>query len=370
MKQFLAFVKKEFYHIMRDPRTVMLLLILPVIQIILFGFALTNEVKNVNIGVYNPGNDVESRAIVSKIASNESFNVTHYITDPNQVSALIDKGDVKMVVMFSENFGQELLHTGDAKIGLIVDASEPNLSQSVINYTLNIISSYQQEVLSKNPAFKQAAITSQIKLLYNPQMKSAYNFVPGVMGMILMLICSMMTSISIVREKELGTMEVLLVSPVKPFSVIIAKTIPYFVLSAINIITVLLLSIFLLHVPVSGSLFWLIVLCALFVLVSLSLGMMVSTLVNTQVAAMLISGMVFMMPVMIFSGMIFPVENMPKILQAFAQIIPAKWFIAGVRKLMIQGLEVQYVLREFAVLSGMLFLFFGITIKKFKYRLE
>lgn len=369
MKQFLAFVKKEFHHILRDPRTVMLLLILPVIQIILFGFALTNEVKNVNIAVYNPGNDAESRAIITRLASNESFNVTKYINNPADVSKLIDKGDVKMVVMFSENFGQEILHTGEAKIALIADASEPNLSQSVINYTTNIINSYQQELLAKNPSLSFPAIIPEIKMLYNPQMKSAYNFVPGVMGLILMLICSMMTSISIVREKELGMMEVLLVSPLKAFSVIIAKTIPYFVLSVINIITVLLLSIFLLGVPVSGSLFWLIVLSLLFVLVSLSLGMMVSTLVQTQVAAMLISGMVFMMPVMILSGMIYPVENMPKILQAISQIIPAKWFIAGVRKLMIQGLELQYVLREFAVLTAMLLLFFGITLKKFKYRL-
>lgn len=370
MKQFIAFVKKEFYHILRDPRTVMLLLILPVIQIILFGFALTNEVKNVDIGVYNPGNDVESRAIVSKLAANESFNVKRYITDPREVSLLIDKGEVKMVIMFSDNFGQEIFHSREAKIGIISDASEPNLSQSVINYTISVINTYQQEVLSKNPSILPATIVPEIKLLYNPQMKSAYNFVPGVMGLILMLICSMMTSISIVREKELGTMEVLLVSPVKPFLVIIAKTIPYFVLSIINIITVLLLSIYLLNVPVSGSLFWLVSLSLLFVLVSLSLGMMVSTLVNTQVAAMLISGMVFMMPVMILSGMIYPVENMPQVLQYISQIIPAKWYIEGVRKLMIQGLEVQNVIREFVVLTTMLFIFFGITLKKFKYRLE
>ncbi len=370
MKQFLAFVKKEFYHILRDPRTVMLLLILPVIQIILFGFALSNEVKKVEIGVYNPGNDNESREIISRLASSESFNITKFITNPEDISKLIDNGDLKMVIMFSDNFGKELLHSGEAKIGLIADASEPNLSQSAINYASNIILSYQQELMANNPTIHPATIVPEIKLLYNPQMKSAYNFVPGVMGLILMLICAMMTSISIVREKELGTMEVLLVSPVKPFSIIIAKAIPYFVLSAVNIFTVLMLSIFLLHVPVSGSLFWLIALCLLFVLVSLSLGMMVSTLVDTQVAAMLISGMVFMMPVMILSGMIFPVENMPKILQAIAQIIPAKWFIAGVRKLMIQGLDVQYAAREFAVLTGMLIMFFGITVKNFKYRLE
>lgn len=370
MKQFLAFVKKEFLHILRDPRSVMLLLIMPVIQIILFGFALTNEVRDVDIAIYEKGGDADTRLIIDRLGAGEYFNIVRHITNPDDISDLIEKGTVKMVIAFSDNFASELLHSGSAKINIIADASEPNLAQSAISYASNIIYSCKDELMNNNPDMSPVTINTHVKMLYNPQMKSAYNFVPGVMGLILMLICAMMTSISIVREKETGTMEVLLVSPVKPFAVIIAKTIPYFVLSAINITTILLLSIFLLDVPVSGSLFWLCVFALLFVLVSLSLGMFISTIVDNQVGAMLISGMVFMMPVILLSGMIFPVENMPKILQAIAQIIPAKWFIAGVRKLMIQGLEVQYALREFAVLGGMLALFFGLTIKNFKYRLE
>lgn len=370
MKQFLAFVKKEFLHILRDPRSVMLLLIMPVIQIILFGFALTNEVRDVDIAIYEKGGDADTRLIIDRLGAGEYFNIVRHITNPDDISDLIENGTVKMVIAFSDNFASELLHSGSAKINIIADASEPNLAQSAISYASNIIYSCKDELMNNNPDMSPVTINTHVKMLYNPQMKSAYNFVPGVMGLILMLICAMMTSISIVREKETGTMEVLLVSPVKPFAVIIAKTIPYFVLSAINITTILLLSIFLLDVPVSGSLFWLCVFALLFVLVSLSLGMFISTIVDNQVGAMLISGMVFMMPVILLSGMIFPVENMPKILQAIAQIIPAKWFIAGVRKLMIQGLEVQYALREFAVLGGMLALFFGLTIKNFKYRLE
>jgi ABC-2 type transport system permease protein len=366
----MIFVKKEFFHILRDPRTVMLLLLMPVIQIILFGFALTNEVRNVDIAVYNPGDDIESRMIIDKISAGDYFNVKYIIKDQKEISGLIEKGDVKLVIVFGENFGAGILRGGDAKINIIADASDPNLSQSMIYYVTNILLKYRQDLQERFPEMKRVIITPEVKLMYNPQMKSAYNFVPGVMGLILMLICAMMTSISIVREKETGTMEVLLVSPVKPFRIIIAKTVPYFVLSAINIATVLLLSIFLLDVPVSGSLFWICILSLLFVLVSLSLGMMVSTLVNNQVGAMLISGMAFMMPVILLSGMIFPVENMPGILQAIAQIIPAKWFIAGVRKLMIQGVDVTHTLREFAVLAGMLLLFFAITLKKFKYRLE
>lgn len=370
MKQFGAFVKKEFFHILRDPRTVMLLLIMPVIQIILFGFALTNEVKNVNIAVFNSDLSIESRIITERLSAGENFQIKKYLHSHTEIPEVIERGEVKLVIVFNKGFGSDLRHTGKASVNVIADASEPNLAQSALMYATNIIRASSQEFLKGGEISSAPRVEPSLRLLYNPQLKSAYNFVPGVMGMILMLICAMMTSISIVREKETGTMELLLASPVKPFGIIIAKTIPYFVISVINIATILVLSIYLLNVPVSGSLFWLLFISFLFVLVSLSVGMLISTLVDSQVAAMLISGMVFMMPVILLSGMIYPVENMPKILQVIAQIIPAKWFIAGARKLMIQGVDVVYALREIAVLTFMLVLFFGLTIKNFKYRLD
>ena len=201
-------------------------------------------------------------------------------------------------------------------------------------------------------------------------MKSVYNFVPGVMGLILMLICAMMTSISIVREKETGTMEVLLVSPVRPFFLILSKAVPYFVLSFVNLATILLLSVYVLHVPVAGSLLWLVAVSLLFIFVSLSLGLLISTVTQTQVAAMLASGLMLMMPTMLLSGMIFPVESMPWILQGISALIPARWYIQAVRKLMIQGVDVVNVLSEVAILSGMAVLLITVSLKKFKNRLE
>ena len=220
------------------------------------------------------------------------------------------------------------------------------------------------------PGVRVSAIVPQVKLLYNPQMKSAYNFVPGVMGLILMLICAMMTSISIVREKETGTMEVLLVSPVKPLFIILAKAVPYFVLSFVNLITILLLSVYVLHVPVAGSLFWLVAVSLLFIFVSLALGLLISTVTRTQVAAMLVSGLMLMMPTMLLSGMIFPIESMPAILQGISTVIPARWYIQAVRKLMIEGVDISLVLTEIGILTVMAVLLITVSFKKFKNRLE
>ena len=250
----------------------------------------------------------------------------------------------------------------------MADATDPNMATTRTNYAAGIIASVQQELMP--PGVSVATIVPDVKLLYNPQMKSTYNFVPGVMGLILMLICAMMTSISIVREKETGTMEILLVSPVKPLFVILSKAVPYFVLSFINLVTILLLSVYVLHVPVAGSLFWLITVSLLFIFVSLALGLLISSVTRTQVAAMLASGLILMMPTMILSGMIFPIESMPLVLQIISDILPARWYIQAVRKLMIEGVDITLVLKEVGILAFMAAVLITISFKKFKNRLE
>lgn len=365
MKQFLVFVRKEFYHIFRDVRTVMILLLMPIVQIILFGFALSSEVKNVKIAIFDPSKDQATRLITDRISASKYFKVVKMVSGFDEIEGLLQSGKVNVVLVYSERFNENLLHTGKAQIQLITDGTDPNTSNAVMRYATSIIMSFQQEGMTKG-----INIVPEIRMLYNPQMNSSYNFVPGVMGLILMLICAMMTSISIVREKETGTMEVLLVSPMKPIFIILAKAVPYFVLSIVNLTTILLLSVFVLGVPISGSLFWLVLISLIFILVSLSIGLFVSTLVDTQVAAMLISGMVFMMPTILLSGMVYPVENMPGILRAFTNIIPAKWYIMAVKKLMIQGLSIDFALLELGVLSGMALFFIFVSLKKFKNRLE
>lgn len=368
MKQFLSFIQKEFYHIFRDRRTILILLGMPIVQIILFGFAISTEVKNVKVAVLDQSKDVSTRQIIDKIDASEYFNIHQILTDANEIENVFRRNTSDLVVVFEPNFDNNLRHTGQAKVQLIADATDPNNATILTNYAGSIITDFQQSLRIGNAPSLQ--IIPQVKLLYNPGMESAYNFVPGVMGLILMLICAMMTSISIVREKETGTMEVLLVSPVRPIFMIIAKMVPYFALSCVNLITILLLSVYVLHVPVAGSLLSLALLSAVFITVSLSLGLLVSTIATTQVEAMLLSGMVFMMPTVVLSGMIFPIENMPLPLQIVSNIIPAKWYIIGVKRIMIEGLSISFAFKQIAILLGMATVLISISLKKFKKRLE
>lgn len=367
MKQFISFIRKEFFHIFRDRRTMLILLGMPIVQIILFGFAITTEVKNVRVAILDPSNDVVTRRIIDRLDASEYFSVNRRIYSPDEADHLFRKGDIDMAVVFSSHFADDL-YMGESRVQLISDATDPNMATMQTSYAANIIAHTGQEMLP--PGVRAATIVPEVKLLYNPQMKSAYNFVPGVMGLILMLICAMMTSISIVREKETGTMEVLLVSPVPPLSIILAKAVPYFVLSFVNLITILLLSVYVLHVPVAGSLFWLVLVSLLFIFVSLALGLLISTVTRTQVAAMLASGMVLMMPTMLLSGMIFPIESMPAILRGISAVLPARWYIQAVRKLMIEGVDISLVLMEVGILAVMAVVLIAVSLKKFNHRLE
>jgi len=372
MKQFNAFVKKEFLHIIRDKRTILILLVMPVIQIILFGFAITTEVKNTQIAIFDPSNDAVTQRIKEHFQASRYFTVAEALTNPDQINDVFKYGKINLVIVFSDHFADNLSHTGEAAIQLIADGTEPNQAATVIQYASGILNSIDHgELTMENeqdyPSFR---ILPEVKMLYNPQSKSAYNFVPGVMGMVLILICAMMTSIAIVREKEMGTMEILLSSPLKPIYIILAKAVPYFALSILNLTTILLLAVFALGVPIAGSLFWLIAISLLFIFLALSLGLLISTIVRSQLAAMLISGMALMMPIMLLSGMVFPIDSMPKILQWLSAIVPARWYIEAVKKVMIQGVEVRFVSKEILILAAMTGCILLVSLKNFKARLS
>mgnify|MGYP001462467343 CR=1 FL=1 len=372
--QFFAFVKKEFHHILRDRRTILILLVMPIVQIILFGFAISNEVKDTPMAILDTSKDEATRQITEQLAASKFFTLVSELHSTEEIEKAFQKGNVKLVVVFSDSFQHNQFHTGDAAVQIIADASDPNQASTFTNYASNIINTAYLDLASKaqnsSGNIRPLRIIPEIKMLYNPQMKGAYSFVPGVMGLVLVLITAMMTSISIVREKEMGTMEVLLVSPMKPIHIILAKITPYFALSIINLITILLLSVFVLGVPIKGSLTLLILLSLLFIFVGLSLGIMVSNIVKTQVAAMLISGVVLIMPAMMLSGMMFPIESMPKILQWLSVIPPNRWYVDGVIKLMIQGVGFQFVIKEFVILSFMAVLLMFVSLKRFSIRMN
>ena len=340
----------------------MILLGMPVLQIILFGFAITTELNHSRVAVLAPSKDAVTTRITERIDENRYFSVVKELSSASDIETVFRHDEADIVVAFTPDFDANL-STGEAGIQLVVDATDPNTGNMMAGYVQGIVGQALQSGTQSSPIV-------QTHLLFNPQMKSAYNFVPGVMGLILMLICAMMTSISIVREKETGTMEVLLVSPIRPIFIILAKAVPYLVLSCVNLATILLLSVYVLHVPVEGSLWTLSFLSLLLIAVALSLGLLISCVVQNQVAAMIVSGMGLMMPVMLLSGMIFPIESMPAVLQWISNIIPARWYIQAVKKVMIEGLGMAAVWHEALILSGMAALLIGLSLKKFKERLE
>lgn len=374
--RFLSFVKKEFLHILRDTRTLMVLLVMPVVMIVLFGFALSTELKNVKVGVYTPTDDIFTRKLIDRIGESEYFTIVFDAPDKEALDAAFLNNTIEVGMIFQDNFYSTISHDGRASVQILLDGTNMNIAQMAQFYLRNIIGTsvqeLAQEVVMADPELSlnlPVEIKPTTSMLYNPQMKSSFNFVPGVMGMILTLVCSMMTSVSIVREKERGTMEVLLVSPVKPFLVILAKTIPYFVISALNLATTILLAIYLLQVPVSGSMLWVVMISLLYIMVSLSLGILVSTLVSTQQEAILISAMVFLMPTLLLSGMLFPIESMPVILQYVSYIIPARWYIDAMKALMIQGVSVKYCIDLVAILFAFLVAITSLSVYKYKDRL-
>lgn len=367
MKQFLIFIKKEWLHIWRDRRTLFILIWMPIVQILLYGFALTNEVKNSKIAIFDQAKDEASRAVSNRIAASRYFSLVKNVHTYKDIDSTFKQGKIRMAIVFPSGFRNDLLHGNHAQIQLIADASDPNTANTLANYATAIINDYQQDLNQHQDL--PYTIQVQVRMLYNPELKGAYNFVPGVMALVLMLVCAMMTSISIVKEKEIGTMEVILVSPLKPFRIIIAKTIPYLMVSLLNIASILLLSVYALGVPIVGSLTLLLAESILFTITSLSVGILISNTAKTQQTAMFTSMMSLFLPTLLFSGFLFPVENMPVPLQVISNIVPARWYFIIVKAVMIKGLGFASIWKETTILIGMTVALLGVSIYQFKTRL-
>ena len=352
MRQFMSFVIKEARHIVRDKRTMLILFGMPTVMMLLFGFAISTDVRNVRTVVVTSQMDHLTQAAVERLSASEYFTITATVATPRDAERMIRHQEADMAVVFGKDFAAK-----KSGVQLIVDGADPNMAQQWATYAQQVVANPSSSVVNS-------------KMLYNPQMRSAYNFVPAIMGMLLMLVCAMMTSISIVREKERGTMEVLLVSPVRPLMVIIAKAVPYLVLAFAILIVILLMACYVLDVPLVGSLFWIIAVSTLYILLALSLGLLISNVARTQLVALLLSAMVLLMPVVMLSGMMFPVESMPQVLQWVAAVVPPRYYIDAMRKLMIMGVGIGEVVKEVAILAGMTFLFLSVAIAKFKKRLE
>jgi drug efflux transport system permease protein len=368
MKQLLVFIKKEFFHVFRDRRTLLIMFGLPVVQILLFGFALTNELKNARLVISDNSRDVQTGQLTDKIKASSYFTVNELVLNYKEVEAAFKKGDIKAAIIFPSGFGNDLLHTGKASMQILTDGSDPNTAKTVINYLTAITTDYQHQIApAAGPAYQ---IIPETRLLYNETDNESLNFIPGVMALILMIVCTALTSVSVVKEKELGTMEILLVSPFKPVMVLIAKAVPYLVLSLINFTLILLLSVFVLDVAIKGSIFLLYFESTLFIIACLSLGLMISNVTNSQQTALLLSLMGMMLPTLIFTGFLFPLENMPRVFQVISNIIPSRWYYLIIKAVMLKGLGIGYIWKETLVLITMTIALLGIALKNFKIRLQ
>ncbi|MBU2652357.1 MAG: ABC transporter permease [Bacteroidetes bacterium] len=363
-----GFIIKEFYHIFRDYRSMLILFGMPVVQVLLFGFAITNEIKDAKIAVLDYSKDYITQEITNKITSSGYFILEKNLENETQIHEEFRKGNIKQVIVFENDFAGKLEKEHNAGIQILADASDPNTANLLVNYASGIIRTYQMQKFGNTALPVQIDI--ETKMLYNPELKSVFMFVPGTITIILMLVSAMMTSISIAREKELGTMEVLLVSPLKPLQIVVGKVLPYVVLSFVNAITILLMGFFVFGMPVMGSVVLLLAESLLFIIMALSLGIFISTVSSTQQLAMMLSMFALMLPTILLSGFIFPIENMPDILQWLSHLMPSKWFIIIVKDIMLKGVGLAYVWKETLILVAMTLFFILLSVRKFKIRLE
>lgn len=341
---------------------------IPIAQLLIFGTVIKSEIKDVHIAIYDQSKDETTLQITNKLLSSGYFILDENLSSTNGIEDIFKQGKVKQVVVFENNFGEKLTREGNANVQLIADASDPNMARLVTSYTSGIINDYIRKL---HPNLQMPfQIEPEVRMYFNEEMKSAYMFVPGTMALILMLISAMMTSISITREKELGTMEILLVSPLRPGQIIVGKVLPYLILSIVNAFVIVLIGHFVFGVPVTGSFILLMLETILFILMALCLGILISTVAKNQMVAMFISMIALMLPTIILSGFIFPIENMPKILQYLSHIMPARWFITIIRGIMLKGTGLLFVWKETLILMGMTLLFVAVSMKKFKIRLE
>jgi ABC-2 type transport system permease protein len=368
MKTFIAFVLKESRHILRDYRTIMVLFLMPVAQILIFGFVVTTEVQNARIGIWNQAKDNASLQLVQKLESSGYFKVVQYFGNRQEIDAAFNGRDIALALVIGPGFGDQMLQPDGAAVQLLADASDANTAQILVNYSTAVIRNFeqQQRLLTKQPALPQV----DVRMLYNPYLKGVYMTIPGTMAMVLILISAMMTSISITREKEKGSMEVLLISPLQPYQIILGKVVPYVVLSMINAVTIVAMGVFVFNMPVVGSWVWLFVINLLYILLSLALGIFISTLARNQMVAMFASMFGLLLPTIMLSGFIFPIENMPMALQVLSHLIPPRYYVQAVKIVMIQGGGLANMWQELLIMGGFLTLFLGLSVWKFKVRMD
>jgi ABC-2 type transport system permease protein len=369
VKQLWSFIRKEAMHIFRDKRTLTVLFVMPLAQILIFGYVISTEIKDARIGVLDNARDYSSRQVIDRLVSSGYFMVQDYYSGRRQIESALRRGDIQMAVVFSPDFGSSMQRPGGAQVQFIADASDANTARMLVNYAEGIVAGYEIETTEVSNR-RKVPLVVEARMFYNPSLRGVFMSVPGIMAMILILVSAMMTSISITREKEYGSMEVLLISPLKPWQIIVGKVAPYVLLSLVNAFSILVIGVLVFDVPMSGSYLLLTFVSLLYILLALSLGIFISTVAPNQMVAMFISLFALMLPTILLSGFIYPIDNMPVWLQWISHIMPPRYYIAALKDIMFKGAGLFVVWKEVLIMTGFLVTFLFLSIRNFKIRLE
>ena len=367
MKALLGLLRKEVYHILRDRRTLVVIVALPVVQVIIFGYAIRTDVDHVRLAIVDPSPDPVTLALRARFGAARVFETVAVVPRVEMLEELFRRGTAQGAVVFESGFAERLARGLPAGLLIIADATEPNTGSIVAAYANAVVQSYQQETL---PPVKSIRIVPSVRMRFNPTRESSNLFVPGLMAFVLTIISSLMTAISLTREKETGTMEALLVSPLRPWQIILGKVAPYLVVGFASVVGVILEARLVFHVPLRGSVPLLLAEGLLFILVSLSLGILISARTSSQRVAMIGALAGTMLPTMLLSGFIFPLESMPWPLRGISNVVPARWFVLVARSIMLKGVGLSYLWRPTLVLLAMAVVLLTASTRAFHERLD
>jgi len=362
----ISIITKEYTHIFRDWRSLLIIILMPVLMIILYGYAITLDMKNLTFAVIDDAKTPESRELIRGFTENRFFILKYTDIKRNEIESLFKKRYIQMALVIPEDFSESLVSNRITKVQLIVDAADSNVGTFINNYSNRVAQLFNEKLNKRSPGI----LGLEPRILFNPDMKSANFFVPGLVALILLLICSLLTSITITREKETGTLEQILVSPVNPIEIIVGKVIPYITLGFFNGIIIIIFARLLFKVPINGSLALIAVLSLIYIFVALSFGLMISAVAKTQQIAMLATLMATVLPTIMLSGFIFPVASMPLPLQYISKAVPATYFLIIIRGIMLKGIGLAELWKHAAALSGIGLLLLSMAIVRFKMTLE
>ena len=366
-----AFIVKELRHILRDRQTLAILLLMPLVQVVLFGFALRTDVNDIRLAIVDPAPDYASTALASRFRGTGRFHVVAHAPTTRNLEPLFRRGAADVALVVEPGLARHLADGTPARLLVISDASDPNTGSTMQAYSRAVIAGWQAEMAEASPGGARGVqVTAESRMRFNPTLESVNLFVPGLIALVLTLVSAMMTAISLSKEKERGTLEILLVSPLRPAQIIVGKVAPYLLLAFANVVTALLVAWLVFQVPFEGSLPLLLGASVLYSMVGLALGTLIAAVTNSQRAAMLGALMGTMLPSTLLSGMIFPLASLPRALQLVSHVVPARWFIVVARGIMLKGVGLGHLWQELAILTLMLALLMTAAVKRFKARLD